>query len=66
MHEENILGNTPTTPPASFSLSLVGILLVKTNTSQRLKYRQNRDVSTVPTVFETLKNTDFHQGDSQF
>jgi len=50
MHEENILGNTPKIPIASFSFSLlkVGIPLVKINIFQRFKYRKNRA--------DTLKN----------
>jgi len=41
MHEENIMGNTPKTPPASPPLAplKVGIPLVKINTFHRFKYR---------------------------
>jgi len=55
MHEENILGNPPKIPIASFSLLKVGIPLVKINIFQR--------VSAVLTVFETLKNIDFQGGE---
>jgi len=44
----------------SFSFLKVGISPLKINTFQCFKYRHNRAVSVVLTVFETLENVDFH------
>jgi len=54
VHEENILGNTP-----NYTNYLVLVSFLKVGIPHCA-------VSTVLAVFETLKNIDFHMGDSHF
>jgi len=63
MHEENFMGKYPQQhqlPRFGFIFQNGNPQVVKINIFQPLKYLQNRADSTVLTVFERLKNINFH------